>query len=397
MAQEHDHSQMMSPFYGKYSHTRESSGTAWQPDSTPMEGWHFNYEDWSMMTHATVTGIYNDQGGKRGDDKFYSTNMAMLMGTHSWDSSTVGFRSMLSLEPFMGKNGYPELLQSGETADGEEHLIDRQHPHDLFMEMALTYSYALTENSSAFFYAALPGEPAIGPAVFMHRESGMDIPDAPITHHWLDSTHVTFGVLTLGYIFENLKLEASIFNGREPDENRYDIEVRPLTSQSYRITYNPTSNWSSQVSYAYLDSSEQLEPDVNQDRLTASISYNLPFEEGNWASTFAWGKDINDPGHNLNAFLIESDLKLQEIHTIFSRFENVQKDELFPEESPQAGNIYRVNKVVAGYIYDFPKIAEHFTLGLGGEASFAIIPDSLHEAYGEDPFSYLIFVRGKIV
>jgi len=42
-----------------------------------------------------------------------------------------GFRVMGSIEPVMGRSGYPLLLQTGETADGTTPLLDRQHPHDV--------------------------------------------------------------------------------------------------------------------------------------------------------------------------------------------------------------------------------------------------------------------------
>ena len=172
------------------------------------------------MVHGYADLIYDDQGGDRGDDKVFSSNMLMVMGQRSLGQGTWGLRGMFSLEPAtIGKRGYPLLLQTGETANGRDPLIDRQHPHDFLMELATTYSVPVGDNSSVFGYFGYPGEPALGPSAFMHRFSGMDIPEAPITHHWLDSTHISFGVGTLGYVWKNWKLEGSIFTGREPDEN----------------------------------------------------------------------------------------------------------------------------------------------------------------------------------
>src|SRR5206468_6723046 len=142
----------------------------------------------------------------------------------------IGIRTMLSLDPSIGKSGYPLLFETGETANGRDPLIDRQHPHDLFMELAASYSRNLGPDSSAFVYVGLPGEPALGPPTFMHRLSGMDNPDAPLNHHWMDSTHITFGVATLGYVWKDFKIDASAFNGREPDQNRWNIETRQLDS-----------------------------------------------------------------------------------------------------------------------------------------------------------------------
>src|SRR5262249_62129741 len=150
------------------------------------------------MVHAAVDAVYDHQGGPRGDDAVYGPTMGMLMAQRSLGSGTLGLRAMLSLDPAtVGHDGYPLLFQTGETADGQTPLIDRQHPHDLFMELAASYSHRLSERSSVFAYVGLPGEPALGPPTFMHRFSGEDNPEAPITHHWLDSTHITYGVVTL--------------------------------------------------------------------------------------------------------------------------------------------------------------------------------------------------------
>src|SRR5882672_2266109 len=222
---EHTHHAMdMGAMYGPYPMTREASGTGWQPDLARHGGVHLMKGSWMLMFHGNADLVYDRQGGPRGDERVFSSNMLMGMAQRALGSGTLGLRTMLSAEPAtIGKDGYPLLLQTGETADGRTPLIDRQHPHDLFMELAGTYSIA-SGNRSLFLYAALPGEPALGPPAFMHRFSGMALPEAPLTHHWLDSSHITFGVLTAGVVQGGLKLEASAFRGREPDEERFDIE-----------------------------------------------------------------------------------------------------------------------------------------------------------------------------
>ena len=120
----------------------------------------------------------------------------------------------------MGPAGYPLLLQSGETADGVTTLVDRQHPHDLPMELAATYARPVGQQSALYLYVAAVGAPAIGPPAFMHRSSGSLLPVAPITHHWFDSTHLTYGVVTAGFVASpKLKMEGSVFRGREPDQD----------------------------------------------------------------------------------------------------------------------------------------------------------------------------------
>jgi hypothetical protein len=383
------------------SMAREASGTAWQPQSTPLPYpmLHWMGDDWMVMAHGWAYGVYDHAGGERGDDKFFSPNMFMVMGRRELGSGVLGLRGMLSLEPAtIGTNGYPLLLQTGETSDGEEHLIDRQHPHDLFMELAGSYAIAVGERDRAFLYLGMPGEPALGPATFMHRFSGQDNPEAPITHHWLDSTHITFGVATLGYVIaDKVKIEGSLFTGREPDQYRWDFDSPKMDSQSLRVTWNPTMDWSMQASYGHLNSPEQLAPEVDQQRVTASATYNRRFGPGDrddWQTTVAWGRDMNDPGNELDAFLIESAVVLNHTHTVFSRFENVQKDELFEEGDPLAGSIFRVNKLSVGYIYDFP--AKHgVQAGVGALGSVHFLPSELDDAYGNTPTSYMVFARLK--
>ena len=379
------------------STSQESSGTAWQPASTPMHGVHWDCNDWMLMAHGQATLDFTQASGGRGDDKIFSTNMFMLMAQRPLGSGTLGLRSMFSLDPAtVGKKGYPELFQTGETADGRTPLIDRQHPHDLFMELAATYSMPIDRCNSVFVYGGLPGEPALGPATFMHRFSGLDNPEAPITHHWLDSTHITYGVLTAGYIWNDvIKLDASLFTGREPDQHRWDIERPRLDSQSIRLTVNPVEDLSAQISYGRLNSPEQLEPDVDQNRTTASITYNWRCGPDHYQTTMAWGRDDNDPGKTLDAFLIESAANFHHTHTIFARAERVRKDELFAPASPLAGQAFWINKFSLGYIYDFPQ-SHHVQFGLGAMGSIHVIPDSLEGTYGANPTSFLLFARAKM-
>ena len=385
---------MMAGQLGGYSMMRDASGTSWQPDSTPMEGFGWRSGGWTGMVHGYVNLVYDHQGGPRGDTKTFSSSMLMVMAQHGLGPGTITLRSMLSLDPAMGPSGYPLLLQTGETANGVTPLIDRQHPHDLFMELAGVYSLPVAKDTSAFLYLGYPGEPALGPATFMHRFSGMDDPAAPITHHWLDSTHITFGVVTGGLVNGPFKLEGSVFNGREPDQHRWDFDPPRLDSYSGRLSFNPTHDWAFQVSYGFIKSPEQLTPQVNQHRLTASATYNRPLEGGNWQTTFAWGRNYDEPGNTLDGFLVESAFNLGR-HTVFSRAENVQKDELFAAPSPLAGRVFRVSEVTVGYVYDLPA-ARHLALGLGVQGSLNFVPRSIKFAYGDHPAGYMPFLRLKL-
>ncbi|HEY2923759.1 MAG TPA: hypothetical protein VGJ98_02205 [Candidatus Eisenbacteria bacterium] len=397
MAQTMDHGEQgtMGAMYGPYPMTREASGTAWQPDRARHRGLHWMRGSWMLMLHGAADLVLDTQGGLRGDDKIFSSNMLMGMAQRPVGPGKLGLRAMLSLEPAtIGKNGYPLLLQTGETADGQTRLIDRQHPHDLFMELAASYSIS-SGNRSLFLYGGLPGEPALGPPAFMHRFSGMAVPQAPITHHWLDSSHITFGVLTAGGVLGPAKLEASAFRGREPDQNRYDIESPKLDSHSFRFSLNPTPSWALQASYGRLTSPEQLEPDVDVDRTTASAIHAADWGTGHWETTLAWGRNRSRPGPTLDAIVLESAMQLRERHTLFARAERVEKNELFPEGDPRDGLVYRVGQLAAGYRYDFWR-SERVALGLGALGTISFVSRSIRDVYGGDPTSGMVFAHVEL-
>ena len=383
----------MRGMYGPYAMERESSGTAWQPDASPHAGIHRMVGEWSTMTHGFANLIYDHQGGPRGENKTFSTSMLMVMAQRPAGDGTLGLRGMLSADPLMGKRGYPLLLQTGESANGQP-LIDRQHPHDLFIELAASYSHPLGERGSAFIYAGLPGEPALGPPAFMHRFSGEDNPEAPISHHWLDSTHITYGVVTLGYVYERLKIEGSAFRGREPDENRWNIETGRLDSASVRLSYNPTRDWALQLSRGRIKSPEELHPDVDLTRTTASASYQRTFGAASTQTTLAWGRNAPNHGESTNVLLLESAVRLSRSHTLFARAERADKNELFPDTDPRAQEKFRVGKLTLGYVYDFPSVG-HFRVGVGGLVSRYRLPAELDAVYG-NPTSFMTFARIKV-
>jgi hypothetical protein len=393
----HDAHGGMMGFLGPYSMTREGSGTSWVPDTTPHEGVFGKVGEWTTMWHGYLNLVYDQQGGSRGGNKTFVNGMVMGMAQRPLGDGTFGVRAMLSPDPFMGKSGYPLLLASGETADGRTHLIDRQHPHDLFMELAAIYSRNLSATSSVFLYAGLPGEPALGPPAFMHRTSGMDIPEAPITHHWLDSTHITFGVVTAGLIVDKWKMEASAFRGREPDQYRYDIEAPKLDSFSARLSWNPIRELSMQVSWGRLHSPEQLAPSVDEDRVTASAIYTRPFGNDNlWSTTAAWGRKILRPGQTLDGYLLESALVFNKTYTLFARAERVAETELHEGVEALEGRILMVNRLSLGGIYDFYR-TDHVKLGIGGLVSKYGLPGVLKPLYGNDPTSGMVFMRLKVI
>lgn len=380
--------------YGAYPEQREASGTAWQPDaSNAMGGPMLMAGDWMFMAHGVVNLVYDRQSGPRGDDKVFASGMLMGMARRPLGDGTVQLRAMLSPDPAMGRRGYPLLLAAGETADGRTPLIDRQHPHDFFMELSGSVSQNLNAKSSVFLYAGLPGEPAFGPPPFMHREAILDSPEAPITHHWLDSTHITFGVLTAGLVVDRVKVEVSRFNAREPDQHRWNIETGPLDSTSLRLSWNPSRTLALQGSWGYFRSPEQLEPGVNQKRLSASALWADEIAAG-WkaAATLAWGRKTVH-GHKDDGIAAEASLKHAE-WTLFGRAERVENRELLGlEENAPA---FRVSKISLGAIRDW-RVADHLSFGVGGLYSVNFVPSALAPLYGgHNPTGAMGFVRLRL-
>jgi hypothetical protein len=391
---EHAGHMAMTGALGSYPMTRESSGTAWQPDSSEHRGLHTTSGDWTLMAHGVLNLVYDHQSGPRGDDKVFASGMLMGMARRPLGNGTLQFKAMVSPDPLMGSRGYPLLLASGETANGDDRLIDRQHPHDLFMELSASVSQNIGAKSSVFLYAGLPGEPAFGPPAFMHREAILDSPEAPISHHWLDSTHISFGVLTGGIVFDRLKLEVSRFNGREPDEHRWNIETGPLDSTAVGLSWNPMRTLSLQGSWGHFTDPEQLEPGVDQKRWSASALYADEIAPG-WklAGTLAWGrKSIGH--HDDDAYVAEASVK----HggwTIFGRGEATENRELV-ENPEEHGPAYRVGKVSLGAVRDF-RVADHLSLGAGGLFAINFVPNGLAQLYGgHNPTGSMGFLRIKL-
>ena len=384
---------------GPYPMARESSGTSWQPDSTPIAGVMTMGGEWMTMWHGMIDLIYDRQGGPRGDSKTFSSSMLMFMARREVPDGALGLHLMLSADPLMGRYGYPELFQTGETADGVHPLRDRQHPHNLLMEASGTYSRNLPGQSAAYVYAALAGEPALGPPAFMDRFSSEDDPAAPLTHHWLDSTHITYGLVTAGYQWRGVKLESSVFNGREPDQHRYDVELRALNSWSTRLSWNPLPDLALQLSTGRLASPEQLEPKVAVRRTTASASYNRMLAGLQWQTTFAWGRNQPQLRPASNGWLLESALRLAGTHTFFARAERVGKDELFTPGEPLYGPTYTITELSLGYIYDFLRWGTALGpvhAGVGAMGTAYRYPGVLDPAYGDSPASFLLFLRASL-
>ncbi len=377
------------------------SGTSWQPSSAPM---HMHYKiagDWLVMFHYNIFVDVNHQGGPRAATKSEAANWFMPMAYHKLGKGTVQLRGMISAEPFtFPPGGFPLLFQTGETYKGQP-LIDRQHPHDLFMELSAQYTLPLGERGTWFTYVGYPGEPAMGPVAFMHRASASENPAATLSHHLQDSTHISFGVLTTGFTYRWFKLEGSIFNGREPDENRYDFDSHKWNSRSVRLWFMPNKNWAMQISHGFLRSPEAQEPDADIRRTTASIQYNRPFHRGNWASAIIWGRNhVNSPGeiHNLNGYTAESTVNFLDKNYLYTRLELVDKDDLLRAADRTLLGITQPHPSFRIGAYTFGSAREvwnndKISMAFGGDVTFYSKPSILDRIYGDNPVSWQLFFR----
>ena len=400
------HNMMIGP--AGVSMDRMGSGTTWIPDAVTLPSRTRMIDGWMVMTHGFVFAQYDKQSGERGDEQFGSLNWAMLMATRDFAGGRFQARTMLSLDPFtVTSQGYPLLLQTGEAYKGQP-LHDRQHPHDFWMELGVLYQREFNKGLAWSIYAAPAGEPALGPVAFMHRPSAMDNPAAPLGHHWQDATHVSFGVLTAGLYSSKWQLESSVFNGREPDDSRWNFDPIKLDSYSGRLTINPIEAWSISGGYGYLKSPESLKPDVSMRRATASVLHGARLgADGQVASAFIWGANKHGAQSGWsNAFLAESEAILDRHNTVFGRAEVVQKSaEDLAVDNPvilrnggvlpgfPASRSFGVGAVQLGYIREVAKI-RWATFGLGAAGTLNFIPAALEPYYGSgNPKGLFVFAR----
>lgn len=379
---------------------RNGSGTGWLPDNSPMYGKMLHSNKWMFMLHGNVFVRYNSQDifndGRRGGSKVDAPNWLMAMGQRQVGRKGLfHFNVMLSLDAAIaGGEGYPLLFQTGETWQGRP-LVDRQHPHDLFSELSVSYAYAISKKADVFVYLGYPGEPALGSVAFMHRPSALTNPDAPLSHHWNDGTHITFGVATAGLRYGKFKIEASSFTGHEPDEVRWDFDEPKFDSWSGRLSFNPDKHWALQVSHGFVKSPEALHPFEDVNRTTASAVYSYSFSKNKlFNATVLWGLNRTKGHRDENAALLDASLALNKLN-IYTRYEWVQKsDEELAIYPPWYGwdNIYEVHAITLGAAYDVAHIG-CLRFAAGVQASLFAPPRELQSLYGTTPKAGEVYVR----
>jgi len=379
---------------------RNGSGTGWLPDASPMYGIVLHSKKWMYMIHGNVFLRYTKQDlgnkGSRGDDKFDAPNWFMVMAQRKVGRNGLfHYEAMISLDRLTeGGSGYPLLFQSGESWKGRP-LVDRQHPHDLFSGLSVGYTQALSKKSDVFIYIGYPGEPALGSVAFMHRPSALNGPDAPISHHWNDGTHITFGVVTVGYRYDQFKIEASSFTGREPDENRYNFDKPRFNSWSGRLSYNPSTNWALQVSHGFVKSPEALHPEEDVHRTTASAVASYPIGKDRFFNATAlWGLNKSKDHTGENAVLLEAAVNLRRA-AVYGRYEWVQKSrEELDLDAAKYGEhtLFPANAFTVGASYDLLHL-QPVNIAIGGQLSVYQADSQLDELYGKTPFSGEVFLR----
>ncbi|MFA1772076.1 hypothetical protein ACD591_12315 [Rufibacter glacialis] len=380
---------------------RNGSGTSWHPDATPMYGYMKHAGDWMLMFHGQLWLRYNKQDifekGSRGGSQLDAPNWFMGMAQREVGKrGLLRFSVMMSLDELtMGDRGYPLLFQSGETYGGGKRLVDRQHPHDLFSEISVGYTHMLNQDMDLYGFFGYPGEPPVGPPVFMHRISAFNNPESPLGHHWQDATHITFGVATVGFRYKQFKIEGSNFTGREPDENRYDFDKPRFDSYATRLSYNPNQNWALQVSRGWITSPEPLEPEEDVTRTTASALYSRPLAGGGdrfFTSAFIWG--FNGGGHHQeHSAIAEANLQMDKT-AVYGRYEYVQKTpgELDLADQFDHHDVFDVHALTLGTSQRVAHFANTY-LTLGVQASVFAPDKLLKPLYGKTPVSGEIYLR----
>ncbi|MEP6492717.1 MAG: hypothetical protein ABJF01_08570 [bacterium] len=392
--------------------SRLGSGTSWLPDSSPMRAGHFVAGPWLLMLHGAAFGQYDHQNGFRGDTQFGLVDWEMLMAARALGGGTLRLDAMTSLERLvLGPRGYPELLQSGATYHGAR-LANRQHPHDLLMELGVNYDHSLTSTLATFVYAAPVGEPALGPVNYLHRPSAAVDPFAPIGHHWQDGSHEAPGVVTAGVYSHAVRLEGSVFNGRESESGELapDYTGARLDSYSGRVTVLPSDRVSVAAWGGYIFDHDILDPGLGMQRYGASVLTSVPLSGGGtWSNSVVWGMNIHHHGerahvhdvtgpikyyHASASALIETTYDVNDRLAFYGRAEQVQKS---ADDLGFLGGdlmeLFTVRELSLGATRELHAFG-NASVGLGARASITLLPDLLHLNFQtQTPVGFAVFLR----
>jgi len=390
-AQEHSHAPSTQPARPVPAGQPEPDPMAMMEQMEPMD-------HWMTMVHGYAFFTFNRQGGPSGDQQFESENHFMLVSMRRWWGGKLSLLGTFTLEPAtVPPEGYPLLFQRGETNDGVL-LVDRQHPHDLFVQLAARWDRPLSRNIGLGVYLAPVGEPAVGPTAFTHRLSASATPMSPLAHHNQDSTHQSSDVVTVALGVPKVTFEASVFHGREPDDVRWDIDQGTPDSYAGRVTVRPGGGFTLQVSAARRHEPEELE-EGDQTRQTASVEYFRKTQDGFLAAALLLGRNLLPEGTEWGNGL-EATWKFSGRNHLFGRVESVNRDlfELIEKRQRPAGvgpDPTTVHAGTIGYMRNVPLgiFREGVDTGVGAAVTFYRFESLLEETYGDFPVSAQVFLK----
>jgi hypothetical protein len=373
---------------------RFGTGTSWLPDESPLLAAVPHFGKWGLMLNGNIYTGYDYYSSDRGGKRFFGRNTLVGAFFRTFEHSEWLFRAALSLEPLtIGKRGYPQVLQSGQTAEGDR-VHDRMYALDFFRELAATYSWEVSKEWGAMFYTALAGEPAIGPVTFTQRVSASPDPLAPLGFVAQESSHASFGVLTVGAFTRDLKLEASWFNGALPGNHRYTLAIRRPDSYAARVSWNPFTWLSTQVSYAYLGNPSRRDPGRSDHRLTASATYTRwHANDSGVAATLSFAEHLNNRNDVNTSLMAEGYWNIDGHNALFGRWDLLQKsgpELVLPDRTTE---LFAIGALGAGYIYYFGPFIT-LTPGLGVRGSINLMERDLAKYYGgQAAYGFMVYAQ----
>jgi hypothetical protein len=374
----------------------EASGTSMNPIASSMPMLTTEAAGWSWMSMGQAFLVDTQQSGPRGHDKLFSTNWLMIGAEHHLGKGSFMIRLMLSLEPAtVTARRYPELFQTGETAYGLP-LVDAQHPHNFIMGLSFTYAHPTGQHGLWEVYYAPVGDPALGPVAFPHRASAVELPQAPLAHHWEDSTHISYNVASTAFSYKMFRWEASGFHGAEPGENRWIVTYGQMDSWSSRLSVFPNKHWMAQFSAGRITHPEALQAgDVF--RATASLHYTKALRGGDWSSSLIWGRNHDtESKRNSNAYTLESVIPLSRNNILTGRAELVDKDELFPLVPSLEGREFQIGAYTVGYSREIGRAFRVLQTALGGNMTLYSLPEAIKPYYGDRPWGVDVYLRIRL-
>lgn len=337
--------------------------------------------------------VFDKQGGCFDKHKVYANNEFLTLAQVGSHCDTLNFRSIFSVEPgTIGKCGYPLLFSTGYTANGITELLNAYPPLDFVTELSGSYVHQW-QNVRLYGYFGLPGAPVLN-LLPQQRIAEFFMPTGSITHRYMTSTDIVYGVGSAGLDIYGICLEGSLFTGKSQDERYWKVKKPHFDSFGVRLSYCYEDAFSFQVSYGHIKDTDPVELCVKNKRFLVSAAYNVVTDTSLWNTTIAYAHNHYCPGESLHSALFESCYILCDRHIVFGRYEYTQTDAplAYKAREDVADMFYKVQKIGLGYRYQFQPIMHAlWSLGVSGDVS--LVPSNLKQVYGNHPFSWYLFLR----